>query len=343
MKEPPNMKIFLAFAAMSAMSLAACAAPTEGAADSNEDELKSTVRADGYFELRPDLRRCASPLCGGVFVHLVNQSTTACTTGEAKDACYAASVDTSALHLPEALATRIASGGNVVVKGQLRDKTFDKFGNLGVLKVTEAYAAPDTATDGAADDRYYFVKREHIACITFPCPEIYETSVLNFATQPISTVNGLDLAKATTSPDEQALVNDAAFAGVIVLGHEGKQGLVASKYLVKATPVMALTGAWGADGATMSVAAGKAQIEFGCGFATIDSFHFTDATSFTASGSHIAGSGVMFPPDQQPKPVPATFTGTLKGDTLTIQMTVDTEKSKVVFTKGREVNLIRCL
>src|ERR687898_992732 len=41
-----------------------------------------------YYTLRADLRRCASPMCGGFFVKLVNHGRTRCADGRNLTKCY---------------------------------------------------------------------------------------------------------------------------------------------------------------------------------------------------------------------------------------------------------------
>ena len=57
--------------------------------------------ATGVYRVRPDLRLCPSPLCGGAFASLVNQPTTQCVDGVDRAACYLASIDFSALNLSD--------------------------------------------------------------------------------------------------------------------------------------------------------------------------------------------------------------------------------------------------
>lgn len=105
----------------------------------------------------------------------------------------------------------------------------------------------------------------------------------------------------------------------------------------------AIQGEWGADGAILNVTGGTGEIEFGCGQASIDSFTFSSAQSFTATGSYTRGTGVMPPPGMEPKPEPATFSGQLSGNTMTLTMTVAGNASTYTFTKGRQITLLRCL
>src|SRR5687767_15636363 len=46
-----------------------------------------------YYLLRRDVRRCASPLCGGYFVKRVNQSRTRCANGRWMRECYVGEIE----------------------------------------------------------------------------------------------------------------------------------------------------------------------------------------------------------------------------------------------------------
>jgi hypothetical protein len=105
----------------------------------------------------------------------------------------------------------------------------------------------------------------------------------------------------------------------------------------------AVLGSWGATGAIMTISDGQGDIEFGCGRASIDAFTFSNPTTFTATGTHTAGTGVQPPPGHEPTPQPATFTGHVSGNKLTLTMTVGGNTSTLTFTKDRQINLVRCL
>src|SRR5689334_3081269 len=53
----------------------------------------SNVSNSTFYLLRPDLRRCASPMCGGYFVRRVNSGLTRCANGRQMSECYVASID----------------------------------------------------------------------------------------------------------------------------------------------------------------------------------------------------------------------------------------------------------
>src|SRR5690349_24292454 len=54
------------------------------------DSLAST---SSFYTFRHDLRRCASPRCGGYFVKLVNERRTRCADNHFQSECYVASID----------------------------------------------------------------------------------------------------------------------------------------------------------------------------------------------------------------------------------------------------------
>ncbi len=105
-----------------------------------------------------------------------------------------------------------------------------------------------------------------------------------------------------------------------------------------------IQGSWAATGsAIMTVSVGHAAIEFGCGQASIDELTFSDPSTFTATGTRTAGTGVQMPPGMGPKAEAATFKGHVVGNKLTLEMTVAGSLSTMAFTKDLKINLMRCL
>jgi len=68
---------------------------TSGPETRLETEVPETVGTDNsnFYSVRPDYRRCVSPLCGGYFVKRVNQSRTRCVNGRLMSECYVAEID----------------------------------------------------------------------------------------------------------------------------------------------------------------------------------------------------------------------------------------------------------
>ena len=180
---------------------------TEVAADGKGDAVSSYT----YYTVRPDLRRCLSPLCGGYFVKRVNQTYTYCpgapnggwTDGE----CYVAEADFSAAGL--------SSPDGSLWKGTVVSKTFDRFGNLHRFVGTEAWRAAGTT---AASGTFYRANDLGIRCITTPCASLRETK-LNSSVGP-RAIAGLDLSRAGASDADVQAAYAAAQepAGVLVAG-----------------------------------------------------------------------------------------------------------------------------
>jgi hypothetical protein len=105
---------------------------------------------------------------------------------------------------------------------------------------------------------------------------------------------------------------------------------------------LVLGGEWGADDAILTFDQGKGRIQFGCAVASIDSVSQTGPTTFTATGTHTSEAGAQPPPGQGADSVPATFSGTLSENSLTLEMTVAGDVSKLTFTKDRQISLIFC-
>src|ERR1041384_5387177 len=95
------------------------------ASTADPDSLSST---SSFYSFRRDLRRCASPRCGGYFVKLVNQSRTRCADGRYQKECYVASVDWNGQSEPDS------------DRGLLRG-TIPRKGQFGEFRVTEAWQA----------------------------------------------------------------------------------------------------------------------------------------------------------------------------------------------------------
>src|SRR5688572_31228014 len=97
--------------------------PVVNAAAPEVDSLAST---SSFYTIRRDLRRCASPMCGGYFIKLVNQPRTRCANGRSMPECYVASIEWNGQ--PE------ADADGALVRG-----TLIKRGAYGVLNAREVW------------------------------------------------------------------------------------------------------------------------------------------------------------------------------------------------------------
>lgn len=153
-----------------------------------------------YFSVTPDLRRCISPLCGGVFVRAVNLPLTQCVDGSLEESCYLAEVDSSAVGGDPGLPLSTPT----VVRGRMTPREFDGFGNLGALVVREAWSS---ATDAAANGTFYRVEDNGIRCVTTPCFST-DATALN-RERATTALSDLDLSSAGASDSQ---LGEAALA-----------------------------------------------------------------------------------------------------------------------------------
>src|SRR5215475_9841373 len=156
------------------------------------DPLSSTST---YYTVRADLRKCASPRCGGYFVKRANQLLTRCANGRFATECYVAEIDWAdqpQLEMPGAL-----------LRGNVVPKFYRGFGNLGAFRVTESWQA---ASENQPTGIYFRVKDRGLRCITHPCPTHHEAK-LNTITH--ANIAGVDLNGTGAKED---LVGEASRA-----------------------------------------------------------------------------------------------------------------------------------
>jgi hypothetical protein len=240
--------------------LAACAqsAPTdELAGETSADDAvdgKADAAVDGaytYFEVWTDLRKCASPICGGYFVARLNRSYTTCVDHQDRAACYVPSLDWSESQLSTGLqdkltsaasADAMSSGVRAIVRGRFAPQQYSQ-GNLGRFIVTEAWVEEGEAV---SDGVFVRAKTNGVQCITAPCPTITEKA-LN--TSRSANIAGIDwsLASLTDRETESFQAAVSTDSGVIIAGDrytvtenghhaKGRTATAAYSRLVDATP-----------------------------------------------------------------------------------------------------------
>lgn len=245
-------------AAAAPMVLTACTSqPTdelagESAADDAVDG-KADAAVDGaytYFEVWTDLRKCASPICGGYFLARLNRSYTTCADRQERAACYVPSLDWSESLLSTvqdkltsaANADAMSPGVRAIVRGRFAPQQYAQ-GNLGRFVVTEAWVEEG---DAVSDGVFVRAKTNSIQCITAPCPTITEKA-LN--TSRSANIAGIDwsfagLTDRETESFQAALSTDS---GVIIAGDrytvsenghtaKGRTATAAYARLVEPTP-----------------------------------------------------------------------------------------------------------
>lgn len=192
------------------------------------DSLAST---SSFYSFRHDLRKCASPRCGGYFVKLVNEARTRCADNRWAAECYVASIDWNGQAEPES--------DRALLRGTMRLQG-NRNGRYGVLRVTEVWqAASATETSGT----FFRVRDRGIRCIAAPCATHHEARLNSTQSREIA---GVDLSGAG-APEN--LLNEATQAmtssnGILVSGeHAPVTGPAGRSVTLKATQFYLRAGA----------------------------------------------------------------------------------------------------
>lgn len=142
---------------------------------------------DGFYTFKQDLRKCPSPICGGIFVKKVNKDKTLCADGSYQTECYVTAIN---------WATKKTVGFNIgnkkiLLQGSIAKKNFPGFGILGIFKVNEAYRP---LTNKLLDSKTLYAGLENngLLCITTPCFS-FDEHILN--TKKTRLISDIDLSK----------------------------------------------------------------------------------------------------------------------------------------------------
>jgi eight-cysteine-cluster-containing protein len=219
-------RLFVLALASTSLTVAACATD-----DTTTDDLAGTTAQDGadvdgkadasgvytYFTIERDMRKCASPMCGGHFVSRVNLSDTHCADGSWQSSCYVADLDMSGLGLADADLAKVmdyADQGNsrVLLKGTVNKKKINGK-TFGVFKATEAWI---NGTASTPDGVFVKVHDAGIRCIAAPCESTQELKLNSSRTAMIA---GLDFAPSGAGDREIEELSYKLFSdGYIVAG-----------------------------------------------------------------------------------------------------------------------------
>jgi hypothetical protein len=104
------------------------------------------------------------------------------------------------------------------------------------------------------------------------------------------------------------------------------------------------TGMWGGQHINMKVGAKSASIEYDCATGTIRGPLVVDSEdNFTLRGTHRMQRGGPVRADETPNDHPATYTGSIKGNTMTLHLKLsDSDVETFTLEKGKEGELFRC-
>jgi len=104
------------------------------------------------------------------------------------------------------------------------------------------------------------------------------------------------------------------------------------------------TGLWGGQHISMKVGAKSATIEYDCANGVIDGPLMVDADGhFNLRGTHHAQHGGPIRADETSQGQPATYTGSIESNTMTLTLKVgDAEAETFTLEKGHEGELFKC-
>lgn len=171
------------------------------AEDDTDAEFSPVVPVSTYYIVTGiDTRKCAFPMCGGVFVQEVNRKYTVCADGSLAESCHVAVTDYAALGLPENVEQKLDAAW-VEQHALLRGTLVQAAGpyspwSVDTLVASEGWVGvtgnPPQGTFERLDDSGY-------ACFTWPCENFIER-VLNDTF--VRLIADVDLAASGATPEQ---------------------------------------------------------------------------------------------------------------------------------------------
>ncbi|HUS30637.1 MAG TPA: DUF6748 domain-containing protein [Kofleriaceae bacterium] len=182
------------FALACTLPLTACLDSSSSTDELDQDDATAgdASKADAaggtytYYFVQQDQRRCASPMCGGVFYRLANATKTVCLDGKKADRCYAASSDLTKLGLDETNTTKVQDKlnyGEVLMRATIGSKAYPGVGTFAKLNAKEAWLPQGP---NPVEGPIMKIEDSGIRCITFPCPSLNEKKLNSSVTQAIA-------------------------------------------------------------------------------------------------------------------------------------------------------------
>ena len=154
-----------------------------------------------YYIGRGDPRLCPSPLCGGVWVRLVNKNATSCAGQFTGRECYVAAVDLSRVRVSERLRARLAGlvgSGLALARGTVVTGRVPGFPKLPTLVASEVW--PASSAPGTPKGPFRVLRDNGVRCITAPCFSTHG-ALLNSGRH--INVSGIDLSMLRTTHAER--------------------------------------------------------------------------------------------------------------------------------------------
>ncbi len=160
-----------------------------------------TATTPVHYLVRPDLRMCPSPMCGGVWVRRVNHATTRCVDGASRSECYAASI-----------VPRSAAAGDIVLGRLLLDEST---GDPRLGKLVAAGVWTQTG-EPARRAPVYRVVDTGVRCVTAPCFS-YRATLLE--RDRVLRLSDVDTTRVDLPPDtRRRILPSLSRGGILAAG-----------------------------------------------------------------------------------------------------------------------------
>lgn len=170
-----------------------------------------------YYLARGDPRLCPSPVCGGLFVHLVNRSRTICGDGLRRPSCYVAAADLGKLGISDMQRAALSgsiSAGRALIRGVLVRGRVPGFPQLDTLVASEVWLASSSSRTPTGTFRR--VRDNGMRCIAAPC---FSTDALVLNRTGKVSVSRVGLAGVgATTPERNRALALIATGGLITAG-----------------------------------------------------------------------------------------------------------------------------
>jgi hypothetical protein len=167
-----------------------------------------------YYLGRGDPRACPSPICGGVWVHLVNKNGTPCGSGHSLHECYAASVDVSRIRVSEELRTRLpglVAAGLALARGTIVLGRIEGFPDLPILVASEVWLA--SSSPRPPEGPFRVLRDNGVRCVAAPC---FSTHTARLNSGRHTNVSRVDLMLVRTTRAERDHARERVAAGGLI-------------------------------------------------------------------------------------------------------------------------------
>lgn len=182
-----------------------------------EYSFVAVLQSGDFYTARRDLRKCASPQCGGYFIKSVNNKRTQCADGKMMPECYVEGIRyKNGTDFNEEAGYSLKNRTPLLLQGNIEGIMSIDFRGGSVFLAESAYRG---VTDKSTSKRFFEIENNGIVCITEPCFS-YEEANLNHPDRT-SALSDLQFDRSGASEEDIALATELLTNGapLYVSGH----------------------------------------------------------------------------------------------------------------------------